>query len=192
VLADCGTLGAADGARSPQPRRFPRRGTRPRHWSGRRPAGASMTKRHGCPLGRRHSPRWTDACLDSPPSRIGVDAKLRGRGSTEKEPEVDGATQVPQDALHRDEVRLPRVVHVKAHLLDGVSDLRPGEDEVLQGPNKAAVASRISDRGPAAETLPCVSTGARRACTRPCQRARGGRQCTVVGEGTCPGACARR
>jgi hypothetical protein len=48
---------------------------------------------------------------------------------------------------------------VKAHLLDGVSDVGPGEDEVLQGPSKAAVGGRISDGGPAAETLPCVSTG---------------------------------
>jgi hypothetical protein len=52
------------------------------------------------------------------------------------------------------------VVHVKAHLLDGVSDVGPGEDEVLQGPNKAAVAGRIGDEwgGAAEETLPCVST----------------------------------
>jgi hypothetical protein len=66
----------------------------------------------------------------------------------EKEPEVDGATQVPQDALHRGEVRLPRVVHVEAHLLDGVGDVGPGEDEVLHGPSKALVADRIGDRGP--------------------------------------------
>jgi hypothetical protein len=45
VLADCGAPGAADEARSPQPRRLPRRGTWPRRWSERRPAGASMTRR---------------------------------------------------------------------------------------------------------------------------------------------------
>jgi hypothetical protein len=67
---------------------------------------------------------------------ISVDAKLRGRGSAEKEPEVDGATQVPQDALHRGEVRLLRVVHVEAHLLDDVGDVWPGEDEVMQGPTR--------------------------------------------------------
>jgi hypothetical protein len=76
----------------------------------------------------------------------------------EKEPEVDGATLVPQDALHRGEVWLPRVVHVEAHLLDGVGDVGPGEYEVLHGPSKALVADRIGDRGPTAETLPCVST----------------------------------
>jgi hypothetical protein len=123
------------------------RGTRPRHWSGIQPAGASMTRRRDCPRGTRHNPRWTCACLDSPPSRHRVDAKLHGRVPAEKEPEVDGATQVPQDALHRGEMRLPRVMHVEAHLLDGVGDVRPSEDEVLQGPNKASVASRIGDRG---------------------------------------------
>jgi hypothetical protein len=50
-------------------------------------------------------------------------------------------------------------VHLKAHLLDGVSDVGLGEDEVLQGPNKDEVSYRISEGGPAAETLPCVSTG---------------------------------
>ena len=79
----------------------------------------------------------------------------------EKEPEVDGATQVPQDALHRGEVRLPRVVHVKAHLLDGVSDVGPGEDEVLQGPSKAAVAGRVSDGGACGRDLAesCLEEG---------------------------------
>jgi hypothetical protein len=48
---------------------------------------------------------------------------------------------------------------VKAHLLDDVSDIGPSEDEVLQGSSKAAVAGWISDGGPAAETLPWVSTG---------------------------------
>jgi hypothetical protein len=36
---------------------------------------------------------------------------------------------------------------VNAHLLDGVSDVGSGEDELLQGPSKAAVGSRISDGG---------------------------------------------
>jgi hypothetical protein len=54
-----------------------------------------MTRRRGCPLGTRHSPRWTARVWTAHKVGIGVDAKLRGRGSAEKEPEVDGATQVP-------------------------------------------------------------------------------------------------
>jgi hypothetical protein len=76
----------------------------------------------------------------------------------EKDPEVKGATQVPQDPLHRDEVRLQRVVHVEADLLDDVGDVWPSEDEVLQCPGKASVAGQIGYRGPVVETLPCVST----------------------------------
>ena len=36
---------------------------------------------------------------------------------------------------------------MKAHLLDDVSDVGLGEDEVLQGPSKAAVAGWIGNRG---------------------------------------------
>ena len=61
------------------------------------------------------------------PVGIGVDTKLHGRGPVEKDPEVKGATQVPQDPLHRDEVRLQRVVHVEADLLDDVGNVRPRE-----------------------------------------------------------------
>jgi hypothetical protein len=67
--------------------------------------------------------------------------------------------QVPQDPLHRGEVRIPRDVHVEAHLLDDVGNVGPGEDEVLKCPGSTPVASQIGDRGPAAETLPCISTG---------------------------------
>jgi hypothetical protein len=44
-------------------------------------------------------------------------------------------------------MRLPRVVHVKAHLLDGVGNVGPGEEEVLKGPGKTPVAGWIGDRG---------------------------------------------
>jgi hypothetical protein len=42
---------------------------------------------------------------------------------------------------------LLRVVHVEAHLLDGVGDVGPGEDEVLKGPGNTPVAGWIGDRG---------------------------------------------
>jgi hypothetical protein len=48
---------------------------------------------------------------------------------------------------------------VEAHLLDGVGDVVPGEHEVLKCPGSTPVVGRIGDRGAAAETLPCVSTG---------------------------------
>jgi hypothetical protein len=38
-------------------------------------------------------------------------------------------------------------MHVEAHLLDGIGDVRSSEDEVLQCPGKAPVAGRIGYRG---------------------------------------------
>jgi hypothetical protein len=42
---------------------------------------------------------------------------------------------------------LMRVVHVKAHLLDYVGDVRHGEGEVLEILDQATVSSRVIDRG---------------------------------------------
>jgi hypothetical protein len=100
--------------------------------------------------------------------------------------------QVPQYALHRGEVRLPRIMRVEAYLLDGVGNVGPGEYEVLK--SRRCSGSR-SDRRPGGRRqrpCPACPPGSRRACTRPCQRARGGRWCTGTGEGTCPRDDARR
>jgi hypothetical protein len=43
---------------------------------------------------------------------------------------------------------LTGVVHVKAHLLDHVGDVGPGEGEILESPSQAAIGSRVADRGP--------------------------------------------
>jgi hypothetical protein len=80
---------------------------------------------------------------------------------------------------------------VEAHLLDGVGDVGPGEDEVLECPGNAPVVGRIGDRG-GGRPCPACPPESRRACTRPCQRAQGGRWCTAAGEGTCPGDGARQ
>jgi hypothetical protein len=38
---------------------------------------------------------------------------------------------VAEGALHNNEMGLTGVMHVKAHLLDHIRDVRPGEGEVL-------------------------------------------------------------
>jgi hypothetical protein len=53
-----------------------------------------------------------------------------------------------QDPLESGEMRLPWGVHMQAHLLDGVGDVRPGEGEVLERAGQAPVGRRIDDRGP--------------------------------------------
>jgi hypothetical protein len=53
------------------------------------------------------------------PIHIRVDLQLGGGGggASQVEAEVQGASQIAQDALHRGEVRLPGIVHMKANLL---------------------------------------------------------------------------
>jgi hypothetical protein len=43
---------------------------------------------------------------------------------------------------------LPRDVHVKAHLLDGVGDIGPREGQVLKSADEAPVGRHIEDWGP--------------------------------------------
>jgi hypothetical protein len=71
-----------------------------------RPRDEVVPEEHG--IARGGPARVRTACSID----ISVDAKLRCRGPAEKEPEVEGATQVLQDPLHRGEVRLQRIVHV--------------------------------------------------------------------------------
>jgi hypothetical protein len=67
---------------------------------------------------------------------------------------AEGALEVAEDALHCSEMGLTRIMHVKAHLLDCIGDVRPGEVEVLKSPDQAPVGSRVIDRAPASkETL---------------------------------------
>jgi hypothetical protein len=55
---------------------------------------------------------------------------------------------VAENPLEGGEVGLPRGVHLQAHLLDGVGDVRPGEGEVLERADEAPIGRRLSDRGP--------------------------------------------
>jgi hypothetical protein len=79
---------------------------------------------------------------------VGVDHKVRRRGWSEEEVVVEGAPEVAQNALESGEVGLPWGVHMKAHLLNGVGDVRSGECEVLESARQAPVRCRVGDRGP--------------------------------------------
>jgi hypothetical protein len=58
---------------------------------------------------------------------------------------VEGALEVAEDALDGYEMGIIGVVHVEAHLLDRVGDVRPSEGEVLESPSEAVVGSRVAD-----------------------------------------------
>jgi hypothetical protein len=62
------------------------------------------------------------------------------------EAEVHGASQIVQDALHRGDVRLPRIMHMEVDLLGGIGDVGEDERQVLEGPGEAPELSRISNR----------------------------------------------
>jgi hypothetical protein len=82
------------------------------------------------------------------PANFSVDDEVRRRGTTKKQTEVEGALEVPKDALHDREMGLTRVVNVEAHLLDRIGNVGLGEGEVLENPSQAVVGSRVVDGGP--------------------------------------------
>jgi hypothetical protein len=55
--------------------------------------------------------------------------------------------EVAQDPLESGEMGLLRLVHMQAHLLDGIGGVRSAEGEVLERAGQAPVGRRVSDRG---------------------------------------------
>jgi hypothetical protein len=81
------------------------------------------------------------------PVRIHVDRQLGGGGrASQVEAEVQGASHIAQDVLHRSEMRLSGIMHMKANLVDDVGDVRAGERQVLEALNEAPKLSWISNR----------------------------------------------
>jgi hypothetical protein len=52
---------------------------------------------------------------------------------------VEGALEVTEDTLRGREMGLAGVVHVEAHLLDRVGNVKPSDGVVLEGPDQVAV-----------------------------------------------------
>jgi hypothetical protein len=53
------------------------------------------------------------------------------------------ASEVAEETLEGSEVRLPRIMHMKAQLLNRISDVRPSEAEVLESTNETPVRGGI-------------------------------------------------
>ena len=62
-----------------------------------------------------------------------------------KQPVVDGAPKIAEEAFESRKVGLPGIVHMETDLLHGV-DVWPGEGEVLKGTGKTPVAGGVHDR----------------------------------------------
>jgi hypothetical protein len=67
---------------------------------------------------------------------ISVNDEVRCRGAVKKQYVVKGALKVPKNVLRGREMGLTGVVHVEAHLLDRVDNVRPDEGEALESPSQ--------------------------------------------------------
>lgn len=108
-------------------------GARDRGLSLRRPGDERRSEVDA--VARRGATRVGAAC----PIGVRVGDDVRGGGGVEGEAEVHGATNVAEDPLDRCPMRIPRSVHVKAHLLDNILQLGAGQGEVLQGTDDGAI-----------------------------------------------------
>ena len=64
----------------------------------------------------------------------------------EHEAEVHGAADILKDPLHRGLVSVAWSMHMEAHLLNSILQLRPGESEVLESTNNGPVERSIRGR----------------------------------------------
>jgi len=102
------------------------------------------------------------------PISVGVDTELCWGCSGNDQTMAEGALKIAKDPLGSDKVSFPRIMHMKAHLLDGIGNVGPGEGEVLEGTHKAAISSGISNRRAGISWYLCTSvnwSGARLAVT---------------------------
>jgi hypothetical protein len=59
---------------------------------------------------------------------------------------VRPSERVPRKYRRIREMRLPGVMHVEAHLLNGKSNIQTGEGQILQGASETVVLCGVSDR----------------------------------------------
>jgi hypothetical protein len=68
-------------------------------------------------------------CPDSLFNQCRIDDKL-GRQETSKKAIVKSTSNVLENPLHSSKVWFPQIMHVEAHLLNSIGDVRPSEGEV--------------------------------------------------------------
>jgi hypothetical protein len=94
------------------------------------------------------------------PVSVCVHHKIRRRGWAKEEAVVTRAPKISQNLLESGDVGLPWCMHMKAHLLNEVGDVGPGEGEVLECACQTLVRRRVDDRGVIVLRELClVSTG---------------------------------
>jgi hypothetical protein len=81
------------------------------------------------------------------PVDIGISDEISGWGAVELKTVIKSALNVLENPLDQGEMRLPWVMHIEANLLDGISNVRSGECEILQGAQEAMILCHIRDWG---------------------------------------------
>jgi hypothetical protein len=82
------------------------------------------------------------------PVDVGVDDQVGAGRGAQQQAEVGRPTKIAQDALHGRQMGLPRVVHVQADLLHGISDVRTCERQVLEGSGNTPKLRGVHNRRP--------------------------------------------
>jgi hypothetical protein len=81
------------------------------------------------------------------PISISVNNKLCWGSPRNGEAMIKSPLEIPQDPFSSNKMTLPRIVHVKANLLDSICNVGPGECQVLKSTREAAISCGISNRG---------------------------------------------
>lgn len=80
------------------------------------------------------------------PVDVGVGSEYVGRGTVQVETMINGTIEVTEYPLNQVKVWFPRIMHMKTHLLDGISDIWAGERHVLEHTGQTVVLCGVVDR----------------------------------------------
>jgi len=80
------------------------------------------------------------------PINISVYTKLSWSCAGDDQTMNEGTLEIAEDPFGSNKVSFTRSMHMKTNLLNGVSNVQPGESEIVEGTHKAAVAGGISNR----------------------------------------------
>ena len=99
-----------------------------------------------------------------------------------KQPVVDGAAEVAEEALESSQVGLSGIMHVETDLLHNVCDVRPGESVVLKCTSKTPVRSGVCHWTTLSlTTCPECQLEWSKACSQSSLLALGYQECTAIG-----------
>jgi hypothetical protein len=104
------------------------------------PGHQIVSKEHGVARGGTPGVGATD------PVSIGVDNQVTAIRWLQEKTQIQRSADIVQDALQSGEVGLPGIVHVEAHLLNGVGDVGARECQPLEGTSEAPVIRGILNR----------------------------------------------